>query len=436
MAPPTLGHPSQTMQEEELEALKAIYADLISKDGTNTDGECTISFSIPVELPTVQDVIIHPAHVPPATLQEGHQVSLSPNLETPIKVSVSVLPSFLLDITLPAEYPLSQAPVLKRLEPTHAWLQDSSALIEQMLAMWQEEEGVLSQWVEYLRSGDFLVNLSMETKTGIRLSHPDPKKLAELLAAFNRNWEAFQFSRVAYLCSICLTSVRGDKCLELSCHHIFCRPCLQGYWSFALGEGELGSISCPHDECFSSETSATEAEVAGVMTEAEVEQWRRLRRIREVQKDPTIVYCPVVACQEPVEAPETRPQGSQWPSFRQCQRCSFAFCVICLGSWHGPHTRCPSLEVPVEKPKVTRPLGFHARLRAKAKAEDPKVIKREERETRQASKSWLRDKTKVCPGCQARIEKSEGCNHMICRCGTQMCYGCGGLYNACTCRYG
>ena len=40
---------------------------------------------------------------------------------------------------------------------------------------------------------------------------------------------------------------------------------------------------------------------------------------------------------------------------------------------------------------------------------------------------------KQCPSCKFWVEKSSGCNHMVCRCRYEFCYACGGKYNACDC---
>ena len=40
---------------------------------------------------------------------------------------------------------------------------------------------------------------------------------------------------------------------------------------------------------------------------------------------------------------------------------------------------------------------------------------------------------KMCPSCKFWVEKSSGCNHMVCRCRYEFCYACGGKYNACAC---
>ena len=38
---------------------------------------------------------------------------------------------------------------------------------------------------------------------------------------------------------------------------------------------------------------------------------------------------------------------------------------------------------------------------------------------------WAAGKTQACPRCFALVERSEGCNHMSCRCGAQFCWVCG-----------
>ena len=43
-----------------------------------------------------------------------------------------------------------------------------------------------------------------------------------------------------------------------------------------------------------------------------------------------------------------------------------------------------------------------------------------------ASQGW-----KACPSCKNVVEKSSGCLHMTCRCGTEFCYRCGQRYGNC-----
>ncbi|KAL4473480.1 hypothetical protein ABPG74_022344 [Tetrahymena malaccensis] len=48
--------------------------------------------------------------------------------------------------------------------------------------------------------------------------------------------------------------------------------------------------------------------------------------------------------------------------------------------------------------------------------------------------SFVRGKKfKQCSQCRMWVEKSDGCDHMTCRCGNQFCYKCGGPYKQCLC---
>jgi len=44
-----------------------------------------------------------------------------------------------------------------------------------------------------------------------------------------------------------------------------------------------------------------------------------------------------------------------------------------------------------------------------------------------AAQSWKRC---PAPGCGHVVERTEGCNHMCCRCGVDFCYACGKQYTS------
>lgn len=45
--------------------------------------------------------------------------------------------------------------------------------------------------------------------------------------------------------------------------------------------------------------------------------------------------------------------------------------------------------------------------------------------------AWLRQNARPCPDCHVIVSRSEGCNSMICVCGTRFCYDCG--FKTCQC---
>ena len=49
-----------------------------------------------------------------------------------------------------------------------------------------------------------------------------------------------------------------------------------------------------------------------------------------------------------------------------------------------------------------------------------------------ALEEWAKKSgAKRCSKCRFWVQKSEGCDHMTCRCGYEFCYVCGGKYGEC-----
>jgi hypothetical protein len=41
---------------------------------------------------------------------------------------------------------------------------------------------------------------------------------------------------------------------------------------------------------------------------------------------------------------------------------------------------------------------------------------------------WAGNSCQACPRCLVVVRKEDGCDHMVCRCGTEFCFRCGGPY--------
>merc|ERR1712139_52616 len=42
---------------------------------------------------------------------------------------------------------------------------------------------------------------------------------------------------------------------------------------------------------------------------------------------------------------------------------------------------------------------------------------------------WAGNSCQACPRCLVVVRKEDGCDHMVCRCGTEFCFRCGGPYS-------
>ncbi|KAJ3907848.1 RWD-domain-containing protein [Lentinula edodes] len=411
------------LRREELEVLESIYPDFISNDISKG----SIKLEIPVELGDLNQVLVKDAaHI-------GHPTS------NVISLTLSLLPPLLVHIVLPETYPLQAPPKILSIRASHAWILDTSRLRDLIVEMWDMRagEGVLCDMVEFIRSGAFLNELGMvKDRRSLLIQHNTPQLLAPLLTSFETSTRSREFSQNSYSCSICITSLKGSKCLQLSCKHIFCRCCLQDFWGLCITEGDVLRVGCPDPQCVKEGRQANEEEVARAVSEEAVARWRWLKEKSMIEKDPSISICPMVLCQKPVPKPhitDSEESESGWHRLRTCASCSYSFCSFCKRTWHGPVAACPIsayetlvldyLALPEESPgRKTIENRFGRSIVAKM------VVAYQEE---QAFKQWLANSSTPCPGCNVHIEKSLGCNHMVCsKCKQHFCYRCGSRLSA------
>lgn len=240
----------------------------------------------------------------PVDFEESHDVSIVAAQDdvSPIQVAVSSLPPIFLHIHLPPGYPVFEPPQIVSSRATHAWLVELEKLNSHLTDMWQAGDGVLYMWSECLRTGEFLSALGYTNPSSViqyvscishpqirltptvRLTHPHPESLAALLADNDQQSKSSQFAKNTYPCSVCLTTLKGSRCLRLSCQHIFCRDCLQDFWGMCIQEGDVSRVGCPDPECVKQKREADEEEVARVVSEEEVERWKWLLEKRDLDR--------------------------------------------------------------------------------------------------------------------------------------------------------
>ena len=231
---------------------------------------------------------------------------------------------------------------------------------------------------------------------------------------------------------------KGIVCHRLLlCGHVFCVLCLQDYYNSCITEGDIGSIKCITPDCGKQpvvilatdelqpkngpeDRTLEPSELLQIPLEQDtVQRYVKLKRKKRLESDKTTVYCPRQWCQGPArtskskldqgeEAQETdEPQTYDRNASKDrlpppaerlavCEDCNFAFCKVCKASWHGEYFVC----FPRSQFELTK----------------------EER----ASEEYMKLHTQPCPTCDARAQKTHGCNHMICfKCDTHFCYLCG-----------
>ncbi|KAK2462095.1 hypothetical protein APHAL10511_006558 [Amanita phalloides] len=401
------------LQQEEYDVIESIYPDCITKESMGL-----LKLEVPIEMEKIHTVKIQQD----ASL--GHEAKEQ-------EARLSMLPPILLSILLPPLYPLAEPPQLLSIRAAHFWLPSTTGLQQLLIDKWRGEAGILYEWIECLRTGDFLSSMELTGENDvIRLWHPAPLILAASLKSYESDAKLAQFNTTSYLCSICFTSQKGSKCLKLSCSHTFCRACLAEYWRLSIAEGDAGRVGCADPKCVKQGVEAKVDEVARVVTEEEVRRWKWLREKKIYDNDPTVVHCPTPYCGAPVRKPADAGKDDEdgWASFRQCGSCGYTFCALCLRLWHGAHTGC-TIEQSEEVAK--------AYLAASEGSEERRALERRygrgtvarlarAYEAEAANEAFIREQTTQCPKCTLAVSKLEGCNHMTCiRCSTHFCYRCG-----------
>lgn len=124
------------------------------------------------------------------------------------------------------------------------------------------------------------------------------------------------------------------------------------------------------------------------------------------------------------------------------QPCGHACCRSCMKMWtevaindHKIHIKCPAE-------------GCAYRLwdhEIEALGVDPRALQRRKEHASadyaqhlrsllkdRTLQTWLKAHARPCPGCHVIVSRSEGCNSMMCVCGTRFCYMCG--FEKCKCR--
>lgn len=268
-------------QSEEWEVLGSIYPDYVSRDVSSG----ILKFEIPIELAYPMDVLVTGAG--DAESQEYH-------------LSLSSLPPVLLEIALPPAYPLRSAPEIVSFHVSGSWIPRSGRLLEKLQGMWQPGEVVLYAWVEGIHGADFLDSMGIIRDSVLRIPHAAPQLLLPFLTAYESKSQISKFNLASHSCNVCFETVKGSRCLQINCGHVFCRACLRDGWSLYVAEGDTTRVGCLDPQCVKDGQEATEDEVRRVVTEEEVRRWKRLREKKAAERGKPIgrmypdTHCPQI----------------------------------------------------------------------------------------------------------------------------------------------
>lgn len=359
---------------------------------------------------------------------------------------LSHLPPITLKVSLPCDYPAKGPPVF-HLASQLSWIPDTK-LQELETAghtTWEDmgRDQTVYAYIDYLQQ-------QAENCFGLLQSDGDtlelPKGLEISLLDYDIKAKRTIFEQQTFECGVCLEPKKGSVCHRLLlCSHVFCVGCLRDFYNNCITEGDITNVKCLAPNCDKEanvqptpgftqrrkrrrrgDRTLDPSELLQIPLDQEtVQRYVKLKRKKMLESDRTTVYCPRQWCQgaarskkypkvedlaqlaesesegeeelsqkyDPNANQETLPPPSERLAI--CEDCSFAFCKVCKSGWHGEFARC----FPRRQYELT--------------AEE------------KATAEYMKAHTTACPTCDARCQKTMGCNHMICfKCNAHFCYLC------------
>jgi E3 ubiquitin-protein ligase RNF14 len=238
-------------------------------------------------------------------------------------------------------------------------------------------------------------NLQLEEEEGVE------GRLIVLLR-YSTTREIFLFCQNLHTCSICFEDQRGSQFLRLDCRHVFCTCCIREQATIHIRDGSLDALKCPQPGCGDSLQAHTLRQILDPET---YERWEMLTLQRALDQMPDAAYCPRCATLSLEDLSE---------NVADCPRCFYIFCTLCNEGRH-PGVQCVSAETRL------------AMLRRKAEGGGGAAIAElRKQEHEMMSLAMIEKSSKPCPSCGMAIQRSEGCNKMVCgNCNAFFCYKCG-----------
>lgn len=184
-------------------------------------------------------------------------------------------------------------------------------------------------------------------------------------------------------CSICFDDEVESKLLKLGpCSHAYCNGCMVQYLRVIALETKKLPVPCPGCtesldiwRCVELLSSNKAERAADALSQLAITQ-TQLKNVK---------YCSKPECSTPFEY---EGDGRRGTARVNCPLCKTSTCVLCSQAWHvGP-----------------------CRL-----VDEEEALKNDER-------------YRQCPSCYELIEREDGCNFLVCRCGAGFCFRCGVEY--------
>ncbi|KAJ3397492.1 E3 ubiquitin-protein ligase rnf14 [Lobulomyces angularis] len=322
---------------------------------------------------------------------------------------VNYLPPITIVFEIPANYPQNEP---LKFYCSSTWVPNLTLLKikKKLLNVWKNlKDYCLFEYSEYLKR-DFLENLDICDNI---LCVNGSEGLFENIILYNKERQQKLFDEDWFNCGVCGEEKKGIFCIMLAkCKHVFCKECLNEYFTLLITEGSIENVTCPDFECKRIASKRQHKFLSDIVDFdmkqiVEKDLFSRFKNLQEKKKleGLNIIYCPRIFCQSPIIRESTDEK------LCICSNCKFRNLESLVNSYLSENSE--------EKALIEKQYG---------KKNIEKIVFRYQEELK--NKEWYSENSQCCPSCKAAIQKSEGCNHMTCsKCNTHFCYRCGNLIN-------
>ncbi|XP_033738802.1 E3 ubiquitin-protein ligase RNF14-like isoform X2 [Pecten maximus] len=320
-------------------------------------------------------------------------------------IMLSHLTPLNLTVIFPPEYPACGPPKFTLSAIWLSW-QQLGALCAMLDKLWEESRGmpILYTWIDWLENNSFSF-LGLQEHILLRETSPEDQVVDErgiqdclnieeavtTMMRYSAQEENYQFKRTDHECCVCFMEFPGADFYRMKqCGHHVCRECVQALCQIHVKEGTVTELVCPESDC---KTDIPPDIIRDVVGEEQFSRYERLALQKALDNMGDIVWCP--RCEGVVVR-----ESDNTLNLAYCIPCQFSFCTICNKLWHQGE-RCVDVQDAIkdleEKMKVRKP-------------NEEEAIKRKlERLKEEAfSDVYLKTKAKICPSCQANLQKISG----------------------------
>ncbi|KAH0609778.1 uncharacterized protein H6S33_012324 [Morchella sextelata] len=424
-------------RSQELATVAAIYPELLPLTPTSATIQLPVSPVAPV----------------PVLFKDENSKSKNQAL-----LPISHFPPLTLVCTLPSGYPTTSPPAIE-LSTSPPWLPEAviARLQAEIAALWEDygREQTVYTAIDHVQT---CAERAFDLAAPLAL----PARMRAQMAEYNETTARAVFAAGTYECGICLEPKKGGVCHRLrSCTHVFCRACLQEYFSACIKEGHVSSVTCSDPACVKKAAKAVVAAAPpppssqadgadaapkstksmpptlppdelldiGISKEL-VKRYVDFKQKSALDADPGTVYCPRSWCQAPSRESIAALEKAMLQNHTTYYLPPHGLAPAATAA---PNTTTTTTTTTVAAPPHQRlqvcsrcALAF-CRVCERSWHGDGTICRAPNAPLTAeeiANEEYIKKNTTSCPECSTPILKSHGCNHMICKCQAHFCFLC------------